>query len=128
MIGYLNAQSPFDEDGWYNTKDCIEVNEDGYIKIIGRDSEIINVGGLKFMPAEIEKIALGFSGVKYAKAYGRENPITGQHAELLIEKQDYIDLDLDQLKSFIKSRLPRHMFPTKIKLRKLNISHRFKKL
>ena len=36
-------QSPFDEEGWYNTKDCVEVNEDGYIKIIGRDSEIINV-------------------------------------------------------------------------------------
>ena len=80
------------------------------------------------MPAEIEKIVLEFSGVKYAKAYGRENPITGQHAELIIEKQDYIDLDLDQLKSFIKKRLPRHMLPTKIKLRKLKISHRFKKL
>ena len=128
MIGYLNAQSPFDEEGWYNTKDCVEVNEEGYIKIAGRDSEIINVGGLKFMPAEIEKIALKFSGVKHAKAYSRENPITGQHAELLIEKEASIDLDLDQLKSFIKKRVSKHMMPTKIKLIKLNISHRFKKL
>ena len=47
MIGYLNAKSPFDSDGWYNTKDIVETNGE-YIKVVGRTTEVINVGGLKF--------------------------------------------------------------------------------
>ena len=54
MIGYLNASSPFDENGWYCTKDLIEQKDD-LIKIVGRANDVINVGGLKFLPAEVEK-------------------------------------------------------------------------
>ena len=35
MLGYLNAQSPFDDEGWYNTKDIVEERE-GYYKVTGR--------------------------------------------------------------------------------------------
>ena len=57
MIGYLNAESPFDEEGWYNTKDIVEV-KDQMIKVTGRTTEVINVGGLKFMASEVERVAL----------------------------------------------------------------------
>tara|TARA_A100001015_G_C15034910_1_gene735551 strand:- start:23 stop:1090 length:1068 start_codon:yes stop_codon:yes gene_type:complete len=44
MEGYLNADDPFDRNGWYNTKDVVE--QDGeYIKIIGRNTDVVNVGG-----------------------------------------------------------------------------------
>ena len=46
MLGYLNAPSPFTEDGWFNTGDAVEVDGD-YIKFLGRKSEMINVGGEK---------------------------------------------------------------------------------
>ena len=42
MLGYLNAPSPFTEDGWFKTGDTVEVDGE-YIKILGRKSEIINV-------------------------------------------------------------------------------------
>ena len=55
MLGYLNAHQPFDNDGWYNTKDIVE--EDGeYLKIIGRETDVVNVGGLKFMKSEVEEV------------------------------------------------------------------------
>ena len=54
MLGYLNAPSPFDEDGWYDTKDVVE-EKNGFYKVVGRTSEVINVGGLKFMASEIER-------------------------------------------------------------------------
>ena len=55
MLGYLNAPSPFDEDGWFITGD--EVEEKGeYIRVLGRKSEIINVGGEKVYPQEVENI------------------------------------------------------------------------
>jgi long-chain acyl-CoA synthetase len=53
MLGYLNAPSPFTEDGYLITGDMVE--EDGeYLRILGRNSDLINVGGQKVYPAEVE--------------------------------------------------------------------------
>ena len=62
MIGYLNAPSPFTEDGWFITGDSVETDGD-YIKILGRKSEIINVGGEKVYPAEVENVILEINNV-----------------------------------------------------------------
>ena len=48
MLGYLNAPSPFDSDGWFNTQDFVEVDGE-YVRILGRRTELINVGGEKFI-------------------------------------------------------------------------------
>ena len=70
MLGYLNNDSPFDLEGWYNTNDLVETSA-GYYKIIGRTSEVINVAGLKFMASEIERVALEYNGIELAKAEGK---------------------------------------------------------
>lgn len=129
MLGYLNSESPFDNEGWYCTKDIVEASEGGFIKIVGRNSDLINVGGLKFMPSEVEMECLKFSEIKHVKALGISNPITGQHLELLIELEEGIDSKLFKnfLLSELKNKLPKYMLPSKIKFGKLKISHRFKK-
>jgi acyl-CoA synthetase (AMP-forming)/AMP-acid ligase II len=76
MLGYLNAPSPFDADGWFNTQDLVEVDGD-YVRILGRKSELINVGGEKVHPTEIESVLLGIDNVRDATVSGRPNPITG---------------------------------------------------
>ena len=58
---------------------------DGQLKIIGRKSEVISVGGLKIVPSEVERVALKNNEIKNAKAYGRNNPVTGQHVEIICE-------------------------------------------
>ncbi len=63
MLGYLNAPSPFDEDGWYDTGDQVETDGE-YIRILGRKSEIINVGGEKVFPAEVESVFLEIPNVR----------------------------------------------------------------
>ena len=85
MLGYLNAPSPFDNEGWYCTKDIVESDEEGYITITGRDSDVINIGGLKFMPSEVEREALKIDNIKFAQALGVDNPITGQYLQLKVE-------------------------------------------
>lgn len=77
MLGYLNAPSPFDEAGWYNTGDQVEV-EGEYVHILGRNEEIINVGGEKVFPAEIEGVLSRIPNVLDVVVRGRSNPITGQ--------------------------------------------------
>jgi long-chain acyl-CoA synthetase len=127
MLGYLNADSPFDANGWYNTKDLVEKKGD-YIKITGRSSDVINVGGLKFMPEEVENICLQIPNLQFAKAYGVDNPITGQHVELKLQPVAGKVLDRRHVKEFLQSKLPKHMRPSRILLENLNLSHRFKKL
>jgi len=76
MLGYLNAPSPFDADGWMNTGDEVEVDGE-YIRILGRRSEIINVGGQKVYPAEVESVLLQLDNVKDVVVYGEPHAITG---------------------------------------------------
>ncbi|MEO1082436.1 MAG: fatty acid--CoA ligase family protein [Pseudomonadota bacterium] len=83
MLGYLNAPDPFDEEGFLDTGDLVE--QDGeWIRILGRESEIINVGGQKVYPAEVESALLELENVTDAVVYGEANPITGQHVKTTV--------------------------------------------
>ena len=126
MLGYLNADSPFDKDGWYNTKDIVE-ERDGHYKVTGRTSEVINVGGLKFMASEVERIALEFEDVELVKAEGKPNPITGQHVELTVQSSANHNIDKAGLKAFLSEKLPNHMMPKRLKVASVSVGHRFKR-
>jgi acyl-CoA synthetase (AMP-forming)/AMP-acid ligase II len=126
MLGYLNTASPFDSEGWYNTKDIVEV-KDGYYKVTGRIGDVINVGGLKFMASEVERIALAYPNVYLAKAVSKQNPITGQHVELFVQPTSETEIDKQLLLSFLKENLQPHMVPKRIHLESIAVGHRFKK-
>jgi len=126
MLGYLNAESPFDDEGWYNTQDIVEAR-DGYYKVTGRTSEVINVGGLKFMASEVERVALQYEHVELAKAESKPNPITGQHVELTVQAASIGEVDKVGLKKFLASQLPSHMMPKRIRVALVKVGHRFKK-
>ena len=77
MVGYLNYASPIDGDGWVNTGDLVEVKGD-YYKILGRNSDIINVGGLKVFPQEVENVILEMPEVEDVLAMGEPNYLFGK--------------------------------------------------
>lgn len=124
MLGYLNAPSPF-VDGWYDTGDIVE-ERDGYIKVVGRAREVINVGGLKILPGEVERVALLYPGVLRAKAYGVVNPITGQHVELTAEPETGATLDRRALMAHFRKHLQKQLCPSKVTIGPVAVSHRFK--
>jgi long-chain acyl-CoA synthetase len=126
MLGYLNAPSPFDEDGWYDTKDVVEVKNGSY-KIVGRTTDVINVGGLKFMASEVERVALEFPNVSLVKAIPKQNPITGQHVEIIVQPSNQSIFDKSGLMGFLKSRLQPHMVPKRIHIEDVEVGHRFKR-
>ena len=126
MLGYLNAPSPFDSEGWYDTKDVVEEKGE-YYKIVGRISDVINVGGLKFMASEVERVALDFPNVAQVKAYPKPNPITGQHVELIVQPTSEGMVGKDSLMIYMKSKLQPHMVPKRIRLEIISVGHRFKK-
>jgi acyl-coenzyme A synthetase/AMP-(fatty) acid ligase len=130
MLGYINYNDPFVENGWFPTGDIVEVIEDSYIKIVGRENEIINVGGQKVFPAEVENVILELDVVLDAVVYGEDNPITGQivTAEIILMN----DVDKDDLVKRIKfhcmDRLEKYKRPIKFKIvDRLYYGTRFKK-
>lgn len=130
MLGYLNAPSPFDEAGWMNTSDMVEVNGD-YIRILGRKSEIINVGGEKVYPAEVESVLLQMDNIKDAVVIGEKNPITGQMvvAQLnLFEPEDPVTLK-KRIRLYCQDKLARFKIPIKIEtVNDKQYNARFKRL
>lgn len=127
MLGYLNAASPFDAAGWYDTKDMVECCPDGSIKVVGRISDVINVGGLKFMASEVERVALAFPNVSLVKAMPRVNPITGQHVELTVQPTLGDTLDKHALLQFMRTQLQPHMVPKRVLVATVDVGHRFKR-
>ncbi len=77
MLGYLNADSPFTEDGWFKTGDLVEVDGD-FFRFLGRDSDVINVGGQKVHPAEVEGVIAGLANIREVVVFGESNRLLGQ--------------------------------------------------
>ena len=127
MENYLNSENPFDKDGWFNTNDLVETDGD-YIKIIGRKDNVINVGGIKFLPYEIEKEILKINSVVNTHVYSKTNPITGQHVEAIIELNKEKSVSKEKILRSLKLILPKYMIPKKIYFKKIKINHRFKKI
>lgn len=64
MLGYLNAPSLFTSDGWFITGDSVEVNGE-YLRILGRKSTIINVGGENVYPSEVESVIQEMENIEW---------------------------------------------------------------
>jgi long-chain acyl-CoA synthetase len=129
MLGYLNAQSPFTEDGWFVTGDSVEVNG-GYFKILGRKSEIINVGGEKVFPQEIENVILEIPEIEDVVVYPESNQLTGKIVCAKIKytgdatRSEVVKL----VKTYCRSKLEAFKVPVKIELIEATFeSDRFKK-
>ncbi len=138
-LGYLNADnSVFDEQGYFATGDLVEViesNGEEYIKIIGRSKEIINVGGEKVLPSEVEGILLEIPYIQDCLVYGESNAITGQSVSVKVvldsslECKNLTNIELkSRIRAYCKEKLSAFKIPTKVSIVKsLQINARFKK-
>ena len=117
MLGYLNAPSPFDAEGWFDTQDEVLVDGD-YFRILGRRSELINVGGLKVYPAEVESVLLGLDNVVDATVRGQANPITGQMvvARLTLAQEEPLNELRQRVRQACKEVLESYKVPAKIEV------------
>ena len=129
VLGYLNASmDSFTSDGWFKTGDLVEVDGE-YIKIIGRAKEVINVGGQKVLPAEVESVILSIEEISDCMVYGEQNAITGQTVVCDVVLNKNIENIKKRVRVFCKDRLDAYKIPTKVNVvDKTNFSDRFKKI
>jgi acyl-coenzyme A synthetase/AMP-(fatty) acid ligase len=117
MIGYLNAPSDFDEQGWFNTNDKVEVDGE-YFKILGRTTDIINVGGQKVYPAEIEDVILSLHNIGDVAVFGEANPLLGQIivAKVILKDEEPISEVKKRIRKACKNKLTSFKVPAKVML------------
>jgi acyl-coenzyme A synthetase/AMP-(fatty) acid ligase len=123
MLGYLNAPSPFDAEGWMDTGDAVEVRGD-YVRVLGRKSELINVGGQKVFPQEVENILLGMPNVKDVLVQGRASPVVGQIvvATLQLQKPEAVDAVRKRVREFCKDKLDAFKIPAFVLVTEADLS------
>jgi len=130
MIGYLNAPDLFDAEGWLNTQDAVEVDGE-YLRILGRASDLINVGGQKVYPAEVENALLQMDNVQEVAVFGKAHPMMGQivAARFNLKTPEPLADFKRRLGAFCKDRLAAYQIPRLVEISEGDqYGSRFKKL
>lgn len=130
MLGYLNAPDLFDAEGWLNTQDAVEVDGE-YLRILGRKSDLINVGGQKVYPAEVEAVLLQLDNVADVAVLGKPHPMMGQivAARFTLKQPEPLDLFKRRMNAFARERLAKFQIPVLVELAAgPQFGARFKKL
>jgi acyl-coenzyme A synthetase/AMP-(fatty) acid ligase len=129
MLGYLNAPSPFTEDGWFVTGDAVEqVGE--YFRILGHNSKVINVGGEKVYPAEVESVIQELENIASAMVYAEPNPIIGNIvcANVSLQKCEDSKVVARRVKQGCRAHLQPFKVPVKVTVvEQVECTPRFKK-
>jgi acyl-CoA synthetase (AMP-forming)/AMP-acid ligase II len=113
IVGYINAAADsLEADGWYRTGDLVEAGPDGSLRIMGRQSATINIGGQKVHPAEVAALLHELDGVDDCRVYGAPDPITGQRVACEIVSST--ERDLRSWKRAIRNHCRGKLAPWKI--------------
>lgn len=115
MIGYLNSTTNFDEEGWFNTQDYVETNGD-YLKIIGRTTDLINIGGQKVYPSEVENVILELDDIQDVVVYGEKHNLLGQIvvAKVVLNRQENAANMKTHIRKHCLTKLASFKVPTKV--------------
>lgn len=115
MLGYLNAPSPFDADGFFDTGDLVETDGE-WIRFLGRESEVINVGGSKVHPIEVESVLLQMDNVADVAVHGEPHALTGQivAAKVRLARPELPADFKVRLRRFCSERLAAYKVPARV--------------
>lgn len=117
MPGYLHDIDDTPDglvDGWLATGDLGVVDADGDLTVVGRTKEIINRGGEKISPYDVEKVLLLHPSVREAAAFAVPHPRLGENVAAAVVLNDGADASSSTLIEFLRDRLapfqmPRHV-------------------
>ena len=130
MVGYLSPDQSIPFDGWFNTQDQVEVDGE-WIKILGRVSDIINVGGQKVYPAEVESVLQSMDNVINVAVYGKSNLIMGSvvAAKVCLDSNETVLEFKKRMREFCKDKLQTYKIPSIVEIvDEVKISDRYKKV
>ena len=115
--GYENnpeANASAFTDGWFRTGDQGTLDEEGRLFILGRLKEIVNRGGEKVSPREVDEALLEHSGVEQVAAFGVPHPLLGEDLAAAVVRRVDSKVSEAELRQFLSSRLSEFKVPSRI--------------
>lgn len=104
------------KDGFIYTKDLGYIDEEGFVYMLGRKDDVINFGGIKISPQEIEAVIIQNPIVKDCALIGIPDKITGQKPKLFISLEDGAEYDNKEFKSFLVQAVDANKQPSLIEI------------
>ena len=115
MSGYINDEENTRAvliDGKVHTSDLGYFDEEGMLHLTGRAGDVINVGGYKINPIEVEGIASTYPGIKDSICVAAKHPVIGPVLKLLVVTDGDTPFDKHAMAVFLKSKLEGYKVPT----------------
>jgi non-ribosomal peptide synthetase component E (peptide arylation enzyme) len=120
-LGYNNNPAAnaeaFTADGWFRTGDLGQFADDaGNVRIVGRSKEIINRGGKKFFPREVEEILYGHPKVLHAAIVGVADRRLGERNCLCLIPKEGADVTLEEMVEFLRGKVATYKLPERLEI------------
>ncbi|MDH3232110.1 MAG: acyl--CoA ligase [Alphaproteobacteria bacterium] len=108
LAGYLNNEAAnkaaFTDDGWFRTGDLAIIDEDGFIEVTGRVKDLINRGGIKFNPTDLENALMAHGSIVQAAVVPMPDEVLGEKACLFVTVTPGASLSFDEMTEHLASR------------------------
>jgi oxalate---CoA ligase len=116
--GYLNNekanQEAFTSEGFFRTGDQGRMDEDGFVVITGRIKELINRGGEKISPIELDNVIASCPSVSEAVSFGIPSEMFGQEVGIAVVAKTGMGVTEKEIVHFMSSRLSSHKKPSRV--------------
>jgi long-chain acyl-CoA synthetase len=122
MKGYWNkpdeTAATVDAEGWLHTGDIAKMDAEGYFYIVDRKKDMINVGGLKVLPRDVEEVLFSHPKIAEAVVAGIPHPTRGDDTlKAFIVLKTGESCTADEIRAFCKGQLAPHKIPREIDFR-----------
>ncbi len=117
MLGYWNRQAETEavfREGWFRTGDIGRKDTEGYYHLVDRSKDMVNVGGLKVYPSEVEHVLCQHPAVCEAAVYGTHEILLGEQVRASVVLQPNQKIDAKALIDFCNQRLAPFKVPSTV--------------
>jgi long-chain acyl-CoA synthetase len=119
MLGYWDdpssTEAALTDDGWYRTGDLLEIGADGYVRVLGRLTDVIIRAGANVSPAEVEAALVRHPQVAEAGVVGLSDPVTGEAVVAAVVPEAGVSaIDIDDLNAHCAVALAGFKRPSRV--------------
>ncbi|WP_437227349.1 class I adenylate-forming enzyme family protein [Planctomicrobium sp. SH661] len=104
----------FVDGGWFRTGDIVRMDADGYVFIVDRAKDMINVGGEKVYPRDVEEVIFRHPAVADAVVVAAPDPVMGEVPRAVIALKPNAELSPEELLTFLRPKLATFKLPRTI--------------
>ena len=120
MLGYYRQPAETDlvlKEGWFRTGDIVRVDADGFAYLVDRKKDMVNVGGMKVYPREVEEVLFQHPSVADVAVVGAPDPERGEMVVAFVVTRPGTTVTAEELTAFVRERIAHYKAPRRVEFR-----------